>query len=137
MLIPHETAHNWFYSLVGNDQARDPWLSEGLATWAETRPERSLGALLGTAMPPDMRNRIGEPMSVWDRLGFERFRVGVHVQTVQALAELGDEATVDCALRRLVVRNAYRTIEPNDLLQTLEEFFPDAEARLTARGARF
>lgn len=26
LVIDHETAHQWFYSLVGNDQARDPWL---------------------------------------------------------------------------------------------------------------
>src|SRR5690348_3956590 len=26
--ISHELAHQWFYSLVGNDQARDPWLDE-------------------------------------------------------------------------------------------------------------
>ncbi len=31
-ITPHEVGHMWFYSLVGNDQARDPWLDEGLAT---------------------------------------------------------------------------------------------------------
>ena len=31
----HEVGHQWFYGLVGNDQGRDPWLDEGLATWAE------------------------------------------------------------------------------------------------------
>ncbi|HEY3018310.1 MAG TPA: hypothetical protein VGJ23_05720, partial [Gaiellaceae bacterium] len=43
LILDHETAHQWFYSLVGNDQARDPWLDETLATWAQTRlgsPER-------------------------------------------------------------------------------------------------
>ena len=39
--VPHETAHQWFYSLVGNDQARDPWIDEGLATWAEARQRRA------------------------------------------------------------------------------------------------
>ncbi len=32
----HETAHQWFYSLVGNDQIDDPWLDESLVqylTW--------------------------------------------------------------------------------------------------------
>ena len=59
VLVPHETAHQWFYSLVGN-QARDPWLNEGL-----------------------------------------------------------------------------RTASPRDLLAALTTFFPDAEAKLTAYGARF
>ncbi|MCA1693134.1 MAG: hypothetical protein LC733_13435, partial [Actinobacteria bacterium] len=31
--LSHEIAHQWFYGLVGNDQGRDPWLDEGLASW--------------------------------------------------------------------------------------------------------
>jgi hypothetical protein len=76
-------------------------------------------------------------MSFWDSRGFEKLRLGVYVQTVQALAELGDPATVACALRQFVVQNAYRTTVPRDLLTALEKFFPDAEQRLSARGAQF
>ena len=55
-VVHHETAHQWFYSLVGNDQALDPWLDEALATWAQAvfdrtynfqrlrRPSRHVGA---------------------------------------------------------------------------------------------
>jgi hypothetical protein len=136
-LIPHETAHQWFYSLVGNNQARDPWLSEGTATWAQTGPERSLAAMRAASIPADVRNRLGEPMSFWDSRGFEKLRLGVYVQTAQALAELGDSATVDCALRQFVVQNAYRTSTPRDLLAALQSFFPDAEQKLSARGAQF
>lgn len=28
----HEVAHAWFYGTVGNDQSRDPWLDEAMAT---------------------------------------------------------------------------------------------------------
>ena len=31
----HEIAHQWFFSLVGNDQAMEPWLDETLATYSE------------------------------------------------------------------------------------------------------
>jgi hypothetical protein len=31
----HETAHQWWYGLVGNDQALEPWLDEALATYSE------------------------------------------------------------------------------------------------------
>jgi len=34
-LIVHETAHQWFYALVGNDQAMEPWLDEALCTYSE------------------------------------------------------------------------------------------------------
>ena len=29
----HETIHQWFYALVASDEAREPWLDEGLTTW--------------------------------------------------------------------------------------------------------
>jgi hypothetical protein len=137
VLIPHETAHQWFQELVGNNQSRDPWIGEGLATWAQTWPERSLGAQLGTSVPPDVRNRLGEPVAFFDRLGFEKLRLGVYVQSVQALASLGDPRAVDCAVRSFVVRNAYRVATPRDVLDALEDTFPDAEPVLRARGALF
>ena len=31
----HETAHQWWYASVGNDQAMEPWLDEALATYSE------------------------------------------------------------------------------------------------------
>ena len=36
ILIPHELSHQWFYSLVGNDQAFEPWLDEAIATYSES-----------------------------------------------------------------------------------------------------
>jgi hypothetical protein len=35
LLVVHETAHQWFYALVHNDQAQEPWLDEALATYSE------------------------------------------------------------------------------------------------------
>ena len=54
-VVTHETAHQWFYSLVGDDQARDPWLDESLAEWATAR-------LWATSRPrrrPTSRQRFG------------------------------------------------------------------------------
>lgn len=31
----HETAHQWWFGLVGNDQAMAPWLDEAMATYSE------------------------------------------------------------------------------------------------------
>ena len=34
-IAAHETAHQWFYAQVGNDQANEPWLDEALCTYQE------------------------------------------------------------------------------------------------------
>ena len=34
-LSAHEIAHNWWFGLVGNDPALQPWLDESLATYSE------------------------------------------------------------------------------------------------------
>ncbi len=34
-IAAHETAHQWWYGLVGNDQANEPWLDEALCTYSE------------------------------------------------------------------------------------------------------
>jgi len=35
LLVVHETAHQWFYAYVHNDQANEPWLDEALSTYCE------------------------------------------------------------------------------------------------------
>ena len=35
LVLTHELAHEWWFALIGDDQAKDPWLDEGFATWAE------------------------------------------------------------------------------------------------------
>ena len=33
-VVAHETAHQWWYAMAGNDQLREPWLDEGLAEFS-------------------------------------------------------------------------------------------------------
>ena len=35
LLVAHETAHQWFYGMVPNDQANEPWLDESLCAYSE------------------------------------------------------------------------------------------------------
>jgi hypothetical protein len=35
LLVVHETAHQWFYGYIHNDQALEPWLDEALTTYSE------------------------------------------------------------------------------------------------------
>jgi hypothetical protein len=134
--VAHETAHQWFYSLVGNDQARDPWLDEGLATWAEAAMNGA-PPFPNATIPPEVANRIGEPMTFWDQFDVRRFFLGAYLQTYRALLSLGPRSELNCALRLYVVHNAYRIARPRDLLDALRAFIPDAQQKLEAYGAHF
>jgi hypothetical protein len=88
-------------------------------------------------IPPEAANRIGQPMSFWDRLGEQRYFLGTYLQSYRALLSLGPRSEVDCALRRYVRDQSYRVAQPQDLLLALQAFFPDAERRLQDFGATF
>ncbi len=133
---PHEVGHQWFYGLVGNDQGRDPWLDEGLATWAEARAEGSMKTFLAKDIPADGRNRMGEPMTYWDQHRSSYYR-SVYVQTVQALNALGDQERTDCVLAQYVAKYAYRVVRPIDLVTMLEASIPGARATLSGYGVTF
>jgi aminopeptidase N len=135
--LAHEIGHQWFYSLVGNNQARDPWLDEALATWAQARFSGDVEKLVIISIPDEVRHKLGQPMRFWDQFAIPVFIEGVYNQGVQALASLGDADIVDCALRLYVRDNAYTTASPNDLLDALKVFFPDARSKLQAYGALF
>jgi hypothetical protein len=131
--VVHEVAHQWFYSLVGNDQARDPWLDEGLASYAEFVQRGSLDQMAGRAIPSTVRGHAADPMTFWE--GREStYYTGVYVQGGVAVASLGPVEQVDCALRAYVAHNAFRIATPADLLAALTTVFPDAEAGLAAGG---
>lgn len=130
---PHEVAHQWFYGLVGNHQGRDPWLDEGIATYAEGRFEGTLDSMAAKAIPASGQGRAGEPMTFWEGHQDAYYR-SVYVQTAAALGSLGPADQVDCALAHYVARNAHRIATPRDLLDSLAPFFPDVEAQLAPYG---
>lgn len=132
---PHEVAHMWFYGLVTNNQGRDPWLDEGLATFAEARVENTLASFRARSIPAAGQGRAGEPMTFWESRRSAYYR-SVYVQGAQALAALGDADLVDCVLRLYVARTAHRVARPADLITAATAVFPDAEATLARYGIR-
>ena len=131
----HEVGHQWFYGLVGNDQGRDPWLDEGLASWAEARFDGTLDKFNSRIIPAAVRHMVGQPMTFWSTRP-QNYQDGVYTQGVQALSALGSPDLVDCALRIYVAQNAYRIARQSDLIRAASAVFPNAAATLTSFGAK-
>lgn len=115
-ITPHEVGHMWFYSLVGNDQARDLWLDEGLATYAEARFDGVTARYQRFDVPRQARGRLGQPMTFWDRQAATLYFPGVYAQGAKALLALGGPSVADCVLRVYVAREGYRIARPADLV---------------------
>lgn len=131
----HEVAHMWFYGLVVNNQGRDPWMDEGVATYAEGRFEGTLAGMRSTSIPAAGQGRVAEPMAFWESRQSVYYR-SVYVQGAQALAALGDADLVDCVLRLHVARNANRVARPKDLVDAASAVFPNAAEILARYGVR-
>jgi hypothetical protein len=131
----HEIGHQWFYGLVENDQGRDPWLDEGLATWAEYRFEGRSETLGARGIPAAGKGKAGQPMTYWEPRQSVYYE-SVYIQGAQAVSALGPADLVDCALRRYVALNAYRVATPASLRDAVDDLFPNAAATLARFGIK-
>lgn len=94
IITPHEISHQWFFSLVGNDQALEPWLDESIATYSE--------ALFYERYHPELvpwwwENRVDglQPTgfidnSIYLEGGYEAYRDSVYLNGAHFLQDLRD-----------------------------------------------
>ena len=114
-LAAHELAHQWFYGLVGNDQARDPWLDEGFATYAQAVADDTPDAYSADDVPKGLRGRLGDPMATWSDRGADAYYAGVYVQGAATLLDARDRVgaeAFDAAIRAYIAENAHRVATP-------------------------
>jgi len=130
----HEVAHQWFYSLVGNDQARDPVLDEGLATYVQAELDRIWPYLDNLPDPRPLRRETGQPMTFWRDRRPNLYSLAVYAGGARMLRALGHPADVTCALRRYVAANAYGIATQADLARALTAGVPGARRVLAAYG---
>jgi hypothetical protein len=113
-LAVHETAHQWWYGLVGNDQALEPWLDEAWATYSEL--------LFYEAVYPDLAGwwwnyRVNRyqpagwvDSTIYDFRSFRPYVNAVYLRGalfLQALrGTLGDQAFFDLARDLLALSNS-------------------------------
>jgi len=62
-LVSHEIAHLWFYGLVGNNQARGPWLDEAFASYAQRIVDGQDSSQWDEHISRSAAGRVGQPMS--------------------------------------------------------------------------
>jgi hypothetical protein len=127
----HELAHQWFYAMVGNSQARDPWLDEAFATFAEAEVD-------GTDGTESLRlpGKVGASTTSYG--GNERaYYATTYAKGAAALVaarNAGPATDFDAALRCYVNANAWRIAKPADLATALAGL-PDSVKILQDAGA--
>ena len=131
LVTVHEVAHQWFYGMVGNSQARDPWLDEAFASWAQevvdgTSNDRALG----------LPGRVGDSTASYgdDEQGYYTTTYGKGAAAIAAAREAAGPVRFDAAIRCYVNANAWRIARPADLAAQLAAL-PAAVTVLKEAGA--
>lgn len=137
-IAAHETAHQWWYGLVGNDQALEPWLDEALCTYSERLYFENL-------YPESLewwwayRVNYYQPGgwvdgSIYNPGGFRPYRDAVYLNGavfLEALRGQVGEAAFFATLKDYAARYAHRIATGADFFAVLSEHSPqDIDALL-------
>jgi aminopeptidase N len=93
-IAAHETAHQWWYSSLGNDQALEPWLDEALCTYSERLYYENLHPQ-GLDWWWTYRINYYEPKgwvdgSIYNPEGYRAYRDAIYLNGARFLEELRD-----------------------------------------------
>ncbi len=131
--ITHEAAHEWFYGLVGDNQARDPWLDEAFATYAEAvvnERETEYQGALGRKERVDTRTGA----FATDPNAYAAVVYGKGAAALLAARRETGAPAFDAAMRCYVNANAWRVAAPADVAAAFADL-PKARAALRSAGA--
>jgi Peptidase family M1 domain len=128
IIAAHEAAHQWWYGLVGNDQAMEPWLDEALSTYSERLfYETAYPDLVGWWQENriDFHNPQGwVDSTIYDHPDFYPYRDAVYLRGAMFLGDLrtrlGDES-FKAFLRDYLNRFAYRQATKADFFAVLAD----------------
>jgi Peptidase family M1 domain len=113
----HELAHQWFYAMVGNSQARDPWLDEAFASFAESEVDEVPADTAALRLP----GRVGASTTSYgsDAGGYYNTTYAKGSAALLAARDAGPAEKFDAALHCYVNANAWRIATPADLATAL------------------
>jgi aminopeptidase N len=130
----HEIAHQWWYSLVGNDQWRSPWLDEAFSEYASRRlPAEVVG-------PDELRCDYSDPvasyggsgpltasMNHWDAEGGDEYYRSIYMGGACALRllerELGPDA-MTAFLHSFADAHRFGVVDTDDFVSALRAAAP-------------
>ncbi|MDQ6874808.1 MAG: peptidase M1, partial [Actinomycetota bacterium] len=118
VVLPHEVAHQYFYGMVGDNQARDPWLDEAFATYSEALVNHDESHYLPAL---DLPSPVGAPMEAWgsDDKSYYATVYGKGAAALLTARSRAGGARFDAALRCYVAANAWKVARPDDLARAL------------------
>ena len=136
VVIAHETAHQWWYSMVGNDQINEPWLDESLADYSDEVYFRAqygdqAGQSIRSHYQNDLDNYlaqkgnkdmpVGLPVSAYDGRQYDIF---VYEKGPLLYSKLSDQFGNDAVLKLLktyYTQYRYKIAHTHDLEQLVAE----------------
>lgn len=137
-LVTHEVAHFWFHGLVGNNQARDPWLDESFATYVQLVQDGE-DPRDTDHLRRGLVGEVGRPMSYWATFDHptrtyvrQVYRKG-GAALLEARKQAGADA-FDAALVDYLQANAHRVAVPADVEDAFA-VLPEAVRVLRRAGA--
>jgi hypothetical protein len=128
----HETAHQWFYAMLGNSQALHPWLDEAFAQYAEQLVNDDPEDAAALRAPGDVDASAGSYGTNMQRYYYTTYNKGA--AALEAAREAAGAGKWDAAIRCYVAANAWRIANPSDVQKALANL-PAGVAVLRKAGA--
>ncbi len=144
LVVAHETAHQWWYGLVGNDEVEHPWMDESLTeyatlnyllehekSWAPSYLRLKESAIEKAKVYESRGERISASVNQftsWDSYGVMIYEVGP-LMFYEWEQKVGKEE-MEKMLKDYFSRYRYKNATPEDFLQVVKDHFGD-------RGVRF
>lgn len=132
-IVAHETAHQWFYGLVGNDEVREAWVDESLTDYAtmaylqSVDPARARGYIqLRLAQSKTAETYAAKGLRVWQSVeqfptwkSYTELVYGRGAAMWWALREGWGEDRLHELLRQYVLENQYGQAKGQELMERL------------------
>ncbi len=117
LVAVHETAHQWFYAMVGDSQAQHAWLDEAFASYAEQLVDADPPPAADLSLPGAVDRptaSYGADAADYYRITYDKGAAALHAARAAAGA-----TEFDAAIRCYVNANAWRIATPADLATAL------------------